>query len=144
MNRIMETVRNHRLPASHLAFEITEREAIKNIRIVETLIRELKELGFLFSIDDFGAGFSSHHYLRAFPVDYLKIDAPFIQGAGKGHAVDLAIVHSIVKLATSLGVQTVGEGIETEEDLVAAKSYGVTLGQGFFLGRPAPAPQAGI
>ena len=142
--RIMETVRNHRLPASHLAFEITEREAIKNIRIVETLIRELKELGFLFSIDDFGAGFSSHHYLRAFPVDYLKIDAPFIQGAGKGHAVDLAIVHSIVKLATSLGVQTVGEGIETEEDLEAAKSCGVTLGQGFFLGRPAPAPQAGI
>ena len=142
--RIMETVRNHRLPASQLAFEITEREAIKNIRIVETLIRELKELGFLFSIDDFGAGFSSHHYLRAFPVDYLKIDAPFIQGAGKGHAVDLAIVHIIVKLATSLGVQTVGEGIETEEDLVAAKSYGVTLGQGFFLGRPAPAPQAGI
>ena len=142
--RIVESVQKHRIPTSQLAFEITEREAIKNIRIVETMIRELKELGFLFSIDDFGAGFSSHHYLRAFPVDYLKIDAPFIQGAGRSHAVDLAIVHSIVRLATSLGVQTVGEGIETEADLEAAKSCGVTLGQGFFLGMPAPAPQAAV
>lgn len=138
VRRIQEMVGRHSLPPSRLAFEITEREAIKNVRIVETLIRELKDLGFAFSIDDFGAGFSSHHYLRAFPVDYLKIDAPFLQGAGKGHSVDLAIVQSIVKLATSLGVRTVGEGIETAEDLEAATLCGVTLGQGYFLGRPSP------
>ncbi len=143
VRRIQETVGRHSLPPSRLAFEITEREAIKNVRVVETLIRELKELGFQFSIDDFGAGFSSHHYLRAFPVDYLKIDAPFLQGAGRGHSVDIAIVQSIVKLATSLGVRTVGEGIETHADLDAATVCGVTLGQGYFLGRPAPLAPAG-
>ncbi len=144
VSRLKETVGRHSLPSSRLAFEITEREAIRNVRLVETMIRELKDLGFAFSIDDFGAGFSSHHYLRAFPVDYLKIDALFLQGAGKGHSVDLAIVHSIVRLATSLGVQTVGEGIETGEDLEAAKLCGVTLGQGYFWGMPAPAERTGV
>ena len=136
--RILEIVGRYSLPPSRIAFEITEREAIKNVRIVESLIGELKKFGFAFSIDDFGAGFSSHHYLRAFPVDYLKIDAPFLQGAGRGHSVDIAIVQSIVKLATSLGVRTVGEGIETSADLDVATVCGVTLGQGYFLGRPAP------
>ena len=136
VNRIADTVARFPIPTDRIAFEITERQAIKNMRLVENLIRELKSLGYAFSIDDFGAGFSSHHYLREFPVDYLKIDGPFILGAGKGNTVDLAIVHSIVSLARSLGIQTVGEGIEDEAALDVATACGVTLGQGYFVGRP--------
>ena len=138
-NRIVDTVARTPISTDRIAFEITERQAIKNMRLVENLIRELKSLGYSFSIDDFGAGFSSHHYLREFPVDYLKIDGPFILGAGKGNSVDLAIVHSIVSLARSLGIQTVGEGIEDEAALDVATACGVTLGQGYFVGRPGSA-----
>ena len=138
-NRIVDTVAKYPIPTDLIAFEITERQAIKNVRIVENLIRELKSLGFSFSIDDFGAGFSSHHYLREFPVDYLKIDGPFILGAGRGSTVDLAIVHSIVSLARSLGIKTVGEGIEDEAALELATACGVTLGQGYFVGGPGSA-----
>ncbi len=138
-NRIVDTVAKYPIPTDLIAFEITERQAIKNVRIVENLIRELKSLGFSFSIDDFGAGFSSHHYLREFPVDYLKIDGPFILGAGRGSTVDLAIVHSIVSLARSLGIKTVGEGIEDEASLELATACGVTLGQGYFVGGPGSA-----
>ena len=138
-NRIVDTVARYPIPTNQVAFEITERQAIKNVRLVENLIRELKSLGFSFSIDDFGAGFSSHHYLREFPVDYLKIDGPFILGAGRGNTVDLAIVHSIVSLARSLGIQTVGEGIEDEAALELATACGVTLGQGYFVGGPGSA-----
>ena len=138
-NRIVDTVARTPISTDRIAFEITERQAIKNMRLVENLIRELKSLAYSFSIDDFGAGFSSHHYLREFPVDYLKIDGPFILGAGKGNSVDLAIVHSIVSLARSLGIQTVGEGIEDEAALDVATACGVTLGQGYFVGRPGSA-----
>ena len=138
-NRIVDIVNKSAIANHRIAFEITERQAIKNVRIVENLIRELKTLGFSFSIDDFGAGFSSHHYLREFPVDYLKIDGPFILGAGRGSTVDLAIVHSIVSLARSLGIKTVGEGIEDQASLDMAISCGVTLGQGYFVGVPGSA-----
>ncbi|MGC8500446.1 MAG: putative bifunctional diguanylate cyclase/phosphodiesterase [Leptospirillia bacterium] len=140
-NRIVDTVAKFPVPAERIAFEITERQAIKNVRIVENLIRELKALGFAFSIDDFGAGFSSHHYLREFPVDYLKIDGPFILGAGRGNTVDLAIVHSIVSLARSLGIKTVGEGIEDAATLEMATVCGVTYGQGYFVGGPGSAEE---
>ncbi len=138
-NRIVETVARFPIPPDRIAFEITERQAIKNMRLVENLIRDLKSLGYAFSIDDFGAGFSSHHYLREFPVDYLKIDGPFILGAGKGNTVDFAIIHSIVSLARSLGIQTVGEGIEDQAALDVATACGVNLGQGYFVGRPGSA-----
>ena len=138
-NRIVDTVAKYPIPPDRIAFEITERQAIKNMRLVENLIRDLKSLGYAFSIDDFGAGFSSHHYLREFPVDYLKIDGPFILGAGKGNTVDLAIIHSIVSLARSLGIKTVGEGIEDQAALDVATSCGVNLGQGYFVGRPGSA-----
>jgi EAL domain-containing protein (putative c-di-GMP-specific phosphodiesterase class I) len=72
-------------------------------------------------------------------VDYLKIDGPFILGAGRGNTVDLAIVHSIVSLARSLGIKTVGEGIEDEASLELATACGVTLGQGYFVGGPGSA-----
>lgn len=91
--------------------------------------------GIRLSIDDFGTGYSSLARVRDLPVDYFKIDKCFIDGL-PDNPKDAAIVRTIVALASSLGIGTVAEGVESAEQLAFLQNEGVGIIQGFYLGRP--------
>ena len=95
----------------------------------------LKELGVSIAVDDFGTGYSSLAYLSAFPIDTLKIDRSFINGISTS-SDSAALVNTLVKLAKTLRLNTVAEGIETDTQLSALKDLQCEHGQGYLLGRP--------
>jgi len=118
-----------------LVFEITERETIKNMALLEKFIGTLRSEGFKLAIDDFGSGFSSFHYVKRFPIDFLKIEGEFILGM-KNSEKDRALVRSIVALARDLGIRTVAEYVEDEAVFEQVVAQGIDLAQGFHIHRP--------
>ncbi|MGE5466788.1 MAG: putative bifunctional diguanylate cyclase/phosphodiesterase [Ignavibacteria bacterium] len=118
-----------------IVFEITERDTVKNIVVLEKLIAELKLCGFKLAIDDFGSGFSSFQYLRRFPVDFLKIEGDFIVKILENQK-DKSFVQTIHQLAADLGIQVIAEHVESEEVLAELRAMGVELAQGYYVGRP--------
>ncbi len=100
-------------------------------------LRALRDLGVHLSLDDFGTGYSSLAYLHRFPLGTLKIDRAFVSGLGPQG--DATLVQAIVAMAHALGMGTVAEGVETEEQLDRLNQLGCTLAQGFFLAKPMPA-----
>ena len=129
-------VRTAGISPHQIVFEITERETVRNLRILEKFIQNLKMHGFRFAIDDFGAGYASLNYLRFFPVDFLKIEGDFVRGLAEESPVNRAILRSIVTLAGSLGIPTIGEYVEDAAILERARELGILYGQGYHLGHP--------
>jgi diguanylate cyclase (GGDEF)-like protein/PAS domain S-box-containing protein len=119
----------------NVTLEVTESILVKDSDAVITRLQSLKEIGLRIAVDDFGTGYSSLAYLKRFPIDVLKIDRWFVSGEGHG-AEDSAILSAIVKLAQSLGMEVVAEGIETFEQLSALRMLGCHRGQGYFFSRP--------
>ena len=120
----------------NIVFEITERDTVKNISILEKFVLNLRFEGFKFAIDDFGSGYSSFLYLKYLPVDFIKIDGEFSRGLVKGGKMDRAVVMSLVTIAKELNIKTIAEYIESEEIMDAIKEFGVDFAQGFYVGRP--------
>lgn len=135
--RRMVTVRN--IDPGRVVFELTERETVRNLTLLQRFVEDLKLEGFKFAIDDFGSGFSSFHYLKRFPVDYLKIDGDFIVNLDED-ARDQAFVRSMAALSRDLGIRTVAEFVENEAVLARVREAGVDLAQGYHVGRPSPEP----
>lgn len=104
--------------------------------------RELKRMGFGIAVDDFGRGYSSLMYLKRLAIDTLKIDRGFVQGIGRDRE-DEAIVRTILALGTTLGLDVVAEGIETEEQLTWLRETACGWGQGFLFAEPMPAVELG-
>jgi diguanylate cyclase (GGDEF)-like protein/PAS domain S-box-containing protein len=128
--------------ANALCFEITESAAVTSLSNVTFFMRELKEQGCKFALDNFGTGLSSFTYLKTLPVDYLKIDGQFI-GQIVTDAVDRSMVEAISKVGKALGIATVAEWVEDEAVLDELKRIGVDFAQGFLLARPQPLAQMG-
>jgi diguanylate cyclase (GGDEF)-like protein len=120
-----------------LVLELTESMLMENANDSIDMLNELKEIGVKISIDDFGTGYSSLSYLSRFPIDELKIDRSFVSGL----PVDrngAAIVGAIIALARELGLKTVAEGVETDEQLQFLQSRDCDQYQGYLCSRPAP------
>jgi diguanylate cyclase (GGDEF)-like protein len=128
----------HRMDPERLVLEITESTAMAEPERTEPVLRALRELGVSIVIDDFGADHSSLGRLRDLPVQALKIDRSFLR-AVPGDERAAAIVSAIVSLARALGLRTVAEGVETEEQRRFLAERGCDHAQGFGLARPAPA-----
>jgi diguanylate cyclase (GGDEF)-like protein/PAS domain S-box-containing protein len=126
---------DHGLPPESLVVEITE-SAIMEAGTA-TILRELKDLGVRLAMDDFGTGYSSLAHLRRFPLDVIKVDRSFVAGLGDGQGSSIA--GAIVSLARALGLRTVAEGIEDDDQCRAVRALGCDLGQGFLFARPMPA-----
>ncbi len=137
LSYLKELIVEHRVPAGTLCFEITETAAIANLVSAATFMRELRDLGCQFALDDFGSGLSSFGYLRSLPVDYLKIDGTFVRDLATD-AVDLAIVESIHNVGRQLRIKTIAECVESEEALAKLMLLGVDLVQGYAIAPPAP------
>jgi EAL domain-containing protein (putative c-di-GMP-specific phosphodiesterase class I) len=98
----------------------------------------LKGLGVIFAVDDFGTGYSSLASLQQFPIDVLKVDRSFVARLPEDEDAG-TIVWAVIRLAHSLGLTVVGEGIEEERQLEELRRYGCDIVQGFFFSEPLPA-----
>ncbi|MDB5059981.1 MAG: hypothetical protein JWO59_3453, partial [Chloroflexi bacterium] len=119
-----------------LTLEITESTIMADpIRAMDVLT-QLHAMGVHLSIDDFGTGFSSLGYLKALPVDEVKIDKSFVLGMGTGDQKDAAIVRSVVAMAHELGLTVVAEGVEDAATYTLLGRLGCDIVQGYYLSRP--------
>jgi diguanylate cyclase (GGDEF)-like protein len=125
-----------------LVLEITETAIMRDVQSTLVRLNLLTRLGPGIAVDDFGTGYSSLAYLRQFPIDVLKIDQSFVSCIAES-SESAAIVHTLVQLGKVLGLQTVAEGIENDDQLLRLRSEGVDIGQGFLFARPMDAAGAG-
>jgi len=133
---IRDEIRSAGIDPQHIIFEITETAAIRDFKRALHFVGQLKSIGCLFSLDDFGVGFTSFLYLRELPVDYLKIDGSFIRRLHED-AVNQVLVKAIVDIANVIGVKTIAECVELQETLPVLQRLGVHYAQGFLIGPPA-------
>jgi predicted signal transduction protein with EAL and GGDEF domain len=135
---IQRIVRNCGTDPALLEFELTESMLMTNPEAaVETLSR-IKALGMRLSVDDFGTGYSSLAYLKRFPLDALKIDRTFVRDL-PDDLDDAAITKAVIRLAHSLNLKVVAEGVENAAQLRELEKYGCDEIQGYYLSRPLPA-----
>jgi diguanylate cyclase (GGDEF)-like protein len=119
----------------HLNLEITENVMVANQKLIIDLFGELRKLGVKLQIDDFGTGYSSLSYLQHFPVDTLKIDRSFVKEMNQSRKSH-ELVKTIIQMAHELGMDTIAEGVETEDQLQELKKLTCTFLQGFLLSKP--------
>jgi diguanylate cyclase (GGDEF)-like protein/PAS domain S-box-containing protein len=120
-----------------ICFEITETAVITNLNDANLFFESMRERGVRFALDDFGSGVSSFGYLKALPVDYLKIDGQFIQGLADD-PVGQATVRCISEVARITGKKTVAEFVESQVVELMLRDIGIDYTQGFLRHRPAP------
>lgn len=125
----------HNVNPSDIEIEITESVALNNMNDTIRKITSLKKMGITFSLDDFGTGYSSLSHLRDLPVDKLKIDRSFINDITVDEQ-DANLVRSIIQLSANLGLKTVAEGVETEEQVQWLLNNGDILFQGYYFSKP--------
>ena len=133
---IAETLKQTGLDPNHLQLEITETIAMGDPEKAASVLSQLKALGVRLSVDDFGTGYSSLSRLQQFPVDSLKIDRAFISHMDSD-AESHKIVQVIIMLAQTLGLVTVAEGTETEEQVNQLKALDCGFAQGYYFSKPA-------
>ncbi|MBV2235451.1 MAG: EAL domain-containing protein [Sterolibacterium sp.] len=132
--RLHSIVEQAEVAPQRLCLEVTE-GAMADINNTMTMLRELEELGYRTSIDDFGTGFSSLSHLKRFPLHELKIDRSFVDGIIDDQD-DRAITSTIISMAGNLELSVVAEGIETSEQLSELHEMGCQIGQGYYFSKP--------
>jgi len=135
VENIRETLESYRLPPTCLKLEITESALIESVDIARHVFHQLRQMGVDIHVDDFGTGYSSLSYIHRLPVDLIKIDQAFIQKLGEDEQ-SVEITRSILQMARSLGIKTVAEGIESQQQYLFLRQMACELGQGYFLSMP--------
>jgi len=123
------------VPPDMVCFEVTETAAVTNLTNAGIMIRQLRQQGFKFALDDFGSGLSSFTYLKKLPVDYLKIDGSFVRDIARD-PIDRAMVTSIYQISQVMGLRTVAEYVEDRKALQCLKEIGIDFAQGNWLHEP--------
>ena len=134
---IKDEIEKYDIRPGAVCFEITETAAVTNLSRAVHFMTELKSLGCRFSLDDFGSGLSSFHYLKNLPVDFLKIDGSFVRDIVED-PVDHVMVEAINRVGQVMGIQTIAEFVENDEILAELRRIGVNYAQGYGIARPAP------
>ncbi len=127
------------IPPETLEIEITEGILISNFEEAVKILQEIRTLGVGISLDDFGTGYSSLSYLQFLPLTTLKIDKSFIANITKDKSIEFDITDAMVNLMNKLGLDTIAEGVETDEQLKVIQRINCKTIQGFLTGRPMPA-----
>jgi len=125
---------------SSLELELTESMLMSDMEVSIQVLQAFRDFGYRIAIDDFGTGFSCLNYLRRLPVNILKIDQSFVRDMQTDSA-SLAIVASIIRLAESLGMETIAEGVETVDESELLSHQGCSLMQGYHFSKPLPVAQ---
>lgn len=125
------------LEPSRLCLELTETAMLRDSASVARTLQRLRDLGVRIALDDFGIGYCSLAYLKQLPIDTIKVDRGFVSGL-PDVVEDLAIVESLALLARRLGIDVIGEGIETPAQADSLRAIGIHGGQGFLYSRAVP------
>jgi EAL domain-containing protein (putative c-di-GMP-specific phosphodiesterase class I) len=125
-----------------VCIDITETALVESGPATREALDRLTGSGFGLGIDDFGTGYGSLAFARSLPADTIKIDRYLVAGITT-NPEDRALVTAVVELANSMGVATIAEGVETEEQLEVLRLLGCTFGQGYFFSRPVEAAEFG-
>jgi len=137
---ILQALATSGLAPARLEVEITESIFIANVEKTLSTLHGLRNLGVRIALDDFGTGYSSLSYLRSFPFDKVKIDRSFVEDLGKGGNAH-AVIRAITTLAEALGMETLAEGVEVQEQLDVLRQEGCGHIQGFLFSKPVPASE---
>ena len=133
--QIREAANAAAFPLHRVVIEITESALLKDLQHAQTISAELKQLGCRLAFDDFGTGYSSLLHLQSLPFDELKVDRSFVSSMAERRQ-SRKIVSAVVGLGQSLGLSTVAEGVETEEQAQMLLLLGCEMGQGWLFGKP--------
>jgi EAL domain-containing protein (putative c-di-GMP-specific phosphodiesterase class I) len=123
-----------------LVLEITESAVVEDLAATGSMLHRLRDLGVRVAIDDFGSGYASMSYLMRLPVDALKIDRMFVAELATGGKSE-PIVHSMLRLGHTLGLQVIAEGVELEAQAQRLRLLGCEFAQGFLFSPPVPADE---
>jgi EAL domain-containing protein (putative c-di-GMP-specific phosphodiesterase class I) len=135
--QLAATLDKHELPPERLVVEVAETWIAEDVPAIVAALAGLRKLGVRAALDDFGAGQASLSHLRRLPVDMLKLDRALVNTPTEKSSP--AVIDVVVSLGRRLGLEIVAKGLETEEEIERARNAGCLYGQGFALGRPAPA-----
>ena len=135
--KFIKLLNDAELPSNRLGIEITETAMINQMENASEFVATLREMGCKVALDDFGNGLSSFNYLKAFSIDYIKIDGSFVRQV-ESNFVDLMIVESINQVAHRLNARTIAEFVEDVSTAERLQEIGVDLLQGYHIGRPQP------
>lgn len=133
---VRRTIEETELSASNLKFELTESSVMEDPEASIQILRAIRDLGVGIAIDDFGTGYSSLSYLGQLPIDAVKIDLSFVQAIGRDSGSE-SIVKSIIALAHTLGLETIAEGVESQDQIDFLCTQGCDFLQGYYFGKPA-------
>ena len=133
---VLERLNQSRVPSQKICFEVTETAAMANLSRAMKFMGTLKAQGCRFALDDFGRGLSSFAYLKALPVDFLKIDGGFVRDI-LDDEVDLALVRAFNDVGQVMGKLTIAKAVESQAVLAKLHEVGVDYAQGFAIGQPA-------
>ena len=136
IENILNLLIKYNLNPDAVEIEITEGIMIENMNEAIEKLNSLKNIGLRISLDDFGTGYSSLSYLQVLPLNTLKIDKSFITGITEKNGIQANITNSIITMVTKMGLQTIAEGVEKNEQLQILKEFNCHIVQGFLRGKP--------
>ena len=136
-SRLMQAIKSRQIDPTLLMLEFTESTLMNNMTQARQIMQVMSEVGIRFAIDDFGTGYSSLAYLSELPLHQLKIDQSFVRKMNERNN-NRQIIQTIVDMASSLGMEVIAEGVETEEQKEQLNKLGCKQYQGYLIGKPMP------
>ena len=134
IDKQIKIIDSYGIDHAYLHMEVTESLYSENTEIIISQLKKVQELGFMIEMDDFGSGYSSLGLLSSFPLNVLKLDISFVRNFRENEIV----IENIIKMAHRLGLLTVAEGAETNEQVATLKTLGCDFIQGFYFSKPLP------
>ena len=134
IDKQIQIIESYGIEHAYIHMEVTESLYSENTEIIISQLKKVQELGFMIEMDDFGSGYSSLGLLSSFPLNILKLDISFVRNFRQNEIV----IENIIKMAHKLGLLTVAEGAETNEQVATLKTLGCDFIQGFYFSKPLP------
>lgn len=141
IEKLFKKIEKSGIDKKHLEIEITEGVLIDNVEDTISKLNKIREQGVGLSLDDFGTGYSSLRYLQILPLTTLKIDKSFVSNIAAKDGFEANLTESIISLVSKMGLNTIAEGVENEEQLKMIQKFNCRTIQGFLLGKPMPKEQ---
>ncbi|MDP9456689.1 MAG: EAL domain-containing protein [Actinomycetota bacterium] len=135
----VQAIERSGMPNGNVVFEVTETEEVADTEHLKNVVDYYREKGFKVALDDMGSGYSSLNLIHRLRPDFMKLDMQLIRGVDQD-PYKAVVASKILEMAQGLGVETIVEGVETEEELAWARERGATFVQGFLIAKPASPP----